>query len=54
MFDTYRELVTEVLANVEASKAAEVAEWFSLSEMLDEHSSLARNNEKRGPTGAPV
>jgi len=41
MFELYREFVSEVLANVDTNKAVEVAECFSLSRMLHEHSTLA-------------
>jgi hypothetical protein len=52
VFEIYRELVSEVLANVEPGKAAVVAEWFSLGDIMSEHSKLLRQNENEGPTGA--
>jgi tetratricopeptide (TPR) repeat protein len=38
MFDLYRSLISEVLANVDVSKAADVAECFNLNDILKEYS----------------
>jgi tetratricopeptide (TPR) repeat protein len=52
MFEQYRALVSEVLSNVEGGKAAEVAQWFSLKEMLDECSILEAQKRKGSHKGS--
>jgi hypothetical protein len=53
MFDLYRSLISEVLANVDVSKAADVAECFNLTDMLDEYSLATTRNERNGGLSGP-
>ena len=55
IFDRYRILVGEVIANADPGNGSEIAKMFGVAEIIDEFGKLeARANGKGDPSGVPL